>query len=318
MRSFSIVRAARWATFAMIGVCAASTVVAQPAPAATQPAATQGAISSVPVRRLNPDEARNAQPQPPPPAVVEGPMRLELLGIIEQRVLVVGDVGDRAPKPAFRIFFKFTGARLGDVFRVGRIVVDEFVDEAGTSLVDLSTFTDKEKTETSPVQGWQNVLQQGYSTLDINGLPTLRTSQKIKSARGYVNAILGSKEREVMIDGPTQFAGGVIKSDALKELGIEIRVLTPGTDTQDAADGKGICLRIESGEDRIRSIEFFDDYLRRMNSRPRASVANDEKPYSYYTTAQGVFNADTMMVVNAYESVEPMRVEFKLSDVSLP
>src|SRR5262249_28912963 len=151
-----------------------------------------------------------------PAAKVEGPMRVELLGLIDQRVFFVEPVPERAPKTALRIILKLTGEKLGELYRAGRAVIEDVVDDTGAKLLDGSAMSDKDKAATAPINV-NGIVQQGYQMLDVlPPTPPNRLAKKIPSLKGYVNIVFGGPTEEVTIENPLQYMGKPIDNPKLK------------------------------------------------------------------------------------------------------
>lgn len=301
-----------------------------PTPVEIKPAGSQP--SSKPeklLRKLPPGETIPIQEAPK--AAVSGPMRAEVLAILDYRVRVIGEVPGGAPKPTFRVIMKVTGERLYEVFRIGKLIVDDLSDDTGTKFIDPSAYSEADRTEMQPLANVQAVTSQGYIMLDANpvanpgtspgesAIKTPARSAKSLNVRGFVNVALGSEEANVDIDGAARKPGELLSHAKLDQLGIKVRVLKLGDEANEAADGKGIALRFEAGEDMVKNIEFYDDWMKKIGTRPRPGTAKDGKPYTYYSIGNvGPINDDWQLTLTVFGKVEKMKLELDAKNVELP
>ena len=306
--------------FALSLQSAALAQSAEPKPPPTILPASQPAGTTKPakmVRRLKEGEEIEIPP-PPPPAPVSGPLRVELYAILEQRVKINGDAPDSAPKPMSRVFFKVTGEGLYDIFRMSRLVVDEFKDDAGGVMFDPATISEADKSSMNPLANGDAVRQQGFAMLDLTCKLPDRGAKKVASGKGYVNVLVGESETQVRIENPIKAAGAEIDNEMLKKFGIKARLLKLGEETTDPSGANGVALRIEAGDESIKQVDFYDDWMRKVATRGRPGTAKDGKPYTFYMVAAGTINNDWTMLVTMYGKVEKKKLEFSIKDVELP
>ncbi|MFN0136346.1 MAG: hypothetical protein ACKVS9_09560 [Phycisphaerae bacterium] len=309
----------------MLSSVAATTAFAQAtppaaptaAPAASQPGSAPTTKPEKLLRRMK--EGETIDIPEPVKAPVSGPMRAEILAILDNRIRVIGEVPGGAPKPVFRVVFKVTGERLYEVFRVGKLIVEDMTDDAGTKLLDPTVFTDADRTDLQPLANAQAVTSQGYIMLDANpsGLPG--RAAKTMKVRGFVNVAMGADEQNLNIDGVGRKPGEMITHAKLTELGVKARVLKLADEVSEPADGKGIAIRYEAGEDAIKNVEFYDDWMKKIATRPRPGTAKDGKPYIYYSIGNsGPINDDWQLSLTVFGKVEKMKLEVDAKDVELP
>lgn len=259
-----------------------------------------------------------AAPQPPPPPT--GPMRVEAFGIQDVRIAFFGQTPERPQEPRARFLFKLTGERIGKVDRSGKLIVEEMVDDTGKSLVDPSAFNERDRTSTNPLPATANVAQNGYVTLDYTcSTPPLRNATKISKAKGYVNLVYGGPTEEITIDNPMQHAGKpAVDHPRLKELGLTVRILKPGEESAEPADNRGIPVRLEAGDEMVKNIDLYDEWMKRMNIRPRPGKTQKDETYFYYQIMGGVLTNDCQLVLTVHKKIEREKIPFELKDLALP
>jgi hypothetical protein len=255
----------------------------------------------------------------PPAAPPTGPMRVEAFGIQDVRIAFFGQTPERPQEPRARLLFKLTGERIGKVDRVGRLIVEEMADDTGKSLVDASAFTERDRTSTNPMAASANVAQNGYVALDFTcATPPVRAATKIAKAKGYVNLVYGGPTEEITIDNPMQHAGKAIDHPRLKALGLTVRILKPGEESAEPADNRGIPIRIEAGDEMVKNIDLYDEWMKRMNVRARSSKTQKDETYFYYQIMGGVVTPDCQLVLTVHKTIEREKVAFELKDLALP
>lgn len=265
----------------------------------------------------NPPVATDTQPTAPiaPPT---GPMRVELLTLMESRVRNIEPRPGTENQSAVRFQVKITGERLPEVVRAGRLVVEEAKDDTGKDVIDPEFLKEREKTVTTQVTMNSRILQQGYLPSETRLLNSPRAAQALSVVRGYVNLVYGKETEDVVVENPLRFEGGVIDHPRLKELGIELRVMKLGEEAKEPGDGRGIAIKFTDGEDNVRGVDFFDGWYRRMNTRPRVGKTDDDKRYTYFAVGSGKLDQDCSMVVVVYPKIERQSLPFKFENVELP
>ncbi|MBI5863466.1 MAG: hypothetical protein HZB38_02930 [Planctomycetes bacterium] len=248
-----------------------------------------------------------------------GPMRVEPFGIQDIRIAFIGGAPEGARGPTTRFLFKLTGEKVASVDRAGKLIIEQMADDTGADLLDPKAYTDRDRTGTNPVSPSANVAQNGFLALDYAcNTPPTRAAKKVAKVKGYVNIVYGGPSEEITIDNPMQYAGRTVENPRLKELGIEVRVLKPGEEAIEPADGRGLALRIEKGEDSVKNIDIYDDWMKRMNVRPRVSKTAKDEVYFYYQVMGGIVTNDHQLVLTVYKSIEKQKVPFEASDIELP
>lgn len=295
-----------------VSVIGALTLVESALAQATTPAAPSQPPAAAPEPRE--DAETPAQPEFAKP---EGPMRVELLGAIDQRVRYVGEPPAMAASPSLRLQFKLTGARLAEIARMGAATVLEAKDELGNSLlINEDPRSDAgEKTKAFTVSG--GMLRLGYVPLDVSLKSGPRNATRIASLTGFINVAYATATEELTILDPMQFKGSKLAHPRLNELGIDIEVIEP-TAAETGGAGRGIGIRIRGGEDHVKSVELFDANMRQIQSRNSNRKPDDAEPYVLVSTAGVPITQDTQLVIAVYPDVEPQKIEFKLNDIALP
>ena len=255
------------------------------------------------------------QPAPPP----TGPMRIEPFGIQDVRIAFFGQTPERPQEPRARFLFKLTGERILKVDRVGKLIIEEMVDDSGKTLVDPGVFNDRDRSSTNPVPASANIAQNGFVALDYTcTTPPLRNATKITKGKGYVNVVYGGPTEEITIDNPMQHVGKAIDHPRLKELGLTVRILKPGEESAEPADNRGIPIRIEAGDEMVKNIDMYDEWMKRMNIRPRMAKTQKDEPYFYYQVMGGIITPDCQLVLTVHKKIEREKVPFEIKDLALP
>lgn len=268
---------------------------------------------------INPSETPQADAQPEPPvAPPTGPMRVEMLTLMEQRVRNLEPRPGTEAQSALRFQVKVTGERLPEIVRAGRLVVEEAKDDTGKDVIDPEFLKEREKTVTNAVAINNRILQQGYLPAESRLLNSPRAAKTLTLVRGYVNLVYAKDTEDIVIENPLKYEGGIVENPRLKELGIELRVMKLGEEAKEPGDGRGIAIKFVDGEDSIRGVDFYDSWYHRMNTRPRAGKTEDDKRYTYFAVGAGKLDEDSSMVVVVYPKIERQTLQFKFDNVELP
>lgn len=248
-----------------------------------------------------------------------GPMRMEPIVLYETRVWYgIEPPGGAGPTSTLRLQVKLTGERLGEVVRSGPLVIEEAVDENGTSLVDAEAMGQHAREMTLPVNINARVLQQGFLPREASLNSPPRSSLKIARLRGYCNVVYADKAEQIVIENPLQYEGRNLEHPRLAELGIEIRVLKIGEEADEPGGGKGIAMKFTEGEEKIRASDFFDAWMKRMAIRARIGQTNTDKKYTYYATQVGRIDEDTQLILHVFPEIETARIPLMADELALP
>jgi hypothetical protein len=257
----------------------------------------------------------------PPEEEIElptGPMRIELFMVSEERVRYEGEVPEQATESSIRLHVKLTGERLAEMVGLGHLVIEEMIDDTGAVLASRENLEPRDEKATSPVKSSKRLLARGFVNRSAQAKAPSRAARKLAKASGWVNIVYATKTEEILIDNPLQYEGGWLEHPRLKELGLKIRVITPGDEVNVRREGRGIALQFEESRKKIEQIEFFDAWLKPMYARSRTVQTPDGEEYTYYGTVMGAMDADTQMLLTVYPEIEEDRIRFEFKDVELP
>lgn len=263
-------------------------------------------------------EAPEAQVEAPPsPTTQEGAMRLVLTAIGEQRIRMLEPLPNETPSDWMRIQVKIKGAELPDVARVGQLIIEEMVDDTGRSLIDPAKYDETRRTETRPFEVNDRIIQGGGIPLVEQVGVSARGSTKLTSLKASVKVVYATGLEEIRIESPMDYRGGVIEHPRLRELGVQIRVFGPGE--EGVAEGNTeLGLHIVSGEDRVKSVEFFDDWFRRINARPRSATTAAGDTFTVYSAAPAQYTRDGELLLKVFTNIRSDELKLETKDVALP
>lgn len=263
---------------------------------------------------------RKAQAQPSEPIVLpEGPMRIEPLTLIEMRIWDAKPELKRRFRPSLRLQVQITGAKLPQLVRAGKLIIEQAQTDNGEVLKPNPPYKPRDLTATQNVYITDRTLRQGFLPREVTLNVPSRQATKIATCRGYINLAYASATLEVEVRDPLAWQGKLIDHPLLKQYGIKVRVLKLGEETEEPPDGRGIALRFEEGKDLIRAINFYDGWFRRFQARGRRHEPEDGHPgYSYYAAQRGRIDHDTTMVLTIFSDLTTQKLEFNLTDLPLP
>ncbi len=258
-----------------------------------------------------------AEPEPTSrPIRTDGPLRLEADAVLEQRVSLLG-TGERAPRTGLRIRLRLVGERITEVVRMGRPILQELIDDTGKALFDPATITDEVRQMTSPANGTPAELATGIP-VPVDADVSSRGAKTLKSVKGSLRVVFGGEQKSVLIQNPKQFEGGLVQHPELDRIGIKLRLVKLGEETEDADDGRSIGIKVESGNDAIVNMTVADGWTRTVNSRFRDRKLKDGSTYSLRSLVNQPFTDQYFLVLRVYSNVETKEVPFELKDVPLP
>jgi hypothetical protein len=247
-----------------------------------------------------------------------GPMRVELLSVNETRVHYEGQPPERAAESSLRIHAKLTGERLAELVAVGRLIIEELIDDTGAMLAAPQDVDPEERDATRPLRMSKQILARGFVGLQANTKVPSRAARQITKANGWVNVAYATETEEIMIDNPLQYADQYIEQPRLAELGFKIRVVDPGKDINQRRDGRGIGLQFDDCIKHIRRIEFFDAWMKPMYARNRAVKTPEGQEYIFYGVVVGQLDADSQMLLRIYPEIEEAQIRYTFENIDLP
>jgi hypothetical protein len=131
--------------------------------------------------------------------------------------------------------------------------------------------------------------------------------------------VYSSNLEEVTLLRPLRYRGGTISSQRLQEAGIEIAMLAsdvvPPTDNKPEA---AVTLQFVKNEEKVRSVDFYDDWMQKMLVRSIAGKTPAGEPCVTYSLATGEITDDTQIVISFYPTVEIAEIPVDLSGKPLP
>lgn len=258
-----------------------------------------------------------AEPEPTSrPIRTDGPLRLEADAVLEQRVSLLG-TGDRAPRTGLRIRLRLVGEGITEVVRLGRPILQELIDDTGKALFDPATITDEMRQATAPASGTPAELATGIP-VPVDADVSSRGAKTLKSVKGSMRVVFGGEQKSVLIQNPKQFVGGLVQHPELDRIGIKLRIVKLGEDTEDADDGRSIGIKVEGGNDAIVNMTVSDGWTRTVNSRFRDRKLKDGSTYQLRSLINQPFTDQYFLVLRVFSSVETKEVPFDLKDVPLP
>lgn len=284
-------------------------------------------------RRRNPANPRPAQParraqrggpadrtQQPPVEPPTGPMRVEPLTLIEVRIWDPAPELNRPFRSSLRLQVKITGQRLGQLVRAGKLILEEMRTDTDEQLELITPYKERDYTATQNVYITDRTLRQGFLPREVTVQAPSRKATRITTCRGYINLAYASATREIEIRDPLSYQGRVLDAPELKELGIVVRVLKLGQETEEPDNGRGIALRFEKGKDLLRAVNFYDGWFRRVPARgQRHEAKEDGRPgYTHYAIQRGRIDHDTFLVLTVFSDLTSQKLEFDLKDMPLP
>jgi hypothetical protein len=247
-----------------------------------------------------------------------GPMRVELLSVSETRVHYEGQPPQKPAKSSLRLQAKLTGERLAELVAVGRLVLEELIDDTGAMLAAPQDVDPAERNATRPLRMSRQILVKGFVGLQANTKVPSRAARQITKANGWVNVAYATETEEIMIDNPLQYADRYIEHPRLAELGFKVRVVNPGKEINQKRDGRGIGLQFDGYRKHMRRVEFFDAWMKPMYARDRTVKTPEGQEYIFYGVVVGQLDADSQMLLRFYPEIEEAQIRYTFENIELP
>ncbi|HMQ16702.1 MAG TPA: hypothetical protein PKC49_12080 [Phycisphaerae bacterium] len=253
----------------------------------------------------------------PFPTTQEGPMRLVLTALAEQRVRFT-EPGSNQSAPTFlRVQFKLQGADLNKVARVGNVIITELIDDAGHALADPNSYDQEKLNGSRTIDVNEAIVAQGGPAFVESFEVSTRGARKIKSLKGSLKVTYASAPVEVTFDNPLQWAGKELEHETLKKYGVRVRMIGPGQEGI-PTDDKAVGLQVIEGRERLHGFEFYDDWMRLMQVRPRDMLTADGATYTAFRSAGPAFSEETQLVVKVFPEVRTEEMPIEHYNLDLP
>jgi len=247
-----------------------------------------------------------------------GPMRVELFTVSEERVRYEGEAPEQAAESSIRLHVKLTGERLAEMVGIGHLVIEEMIDDTGAVLASPADIEPRDEEATTPIKSSRRLLAAGFINRAAQAKAPSRDARKLTKVSGWVSVIYATETEDILIDDPLQYEGGDLEHARLKELGMKIRVITPGDEVNVKREGRGIALQFEGSRKKIRQIEFLDAWLKPLYPRSRTVETPGGERYVYFGSVPRPMDADTQMLFTVYPEIEEEKIRFEFKDVELP
>ena len=223
------------------------------------------------------------------------------------------------PESELRMRVRLIGEDIPSLVRVGNVVFEEAVDDTGKSLVDPATTTEERRTVTRRVFTPPEAIARSGWPLATALKASDRGAKTLKTLKGSVRVLFAKDSEDVIVINPLQFSGGIIAHPRLKELGIEVKLLPPGTPPEVVSHERALAIQVTAGDEKLRKVEFCDAWLRPVRTRPPADRRlEDGSMCMVYDTLGVPFDETTQMIIEVLPNVRDERVEFSFTDVKLP
>ncbi len=247
-----------------------------------------------------------------------GPMRVELVAIMEGRYRFIETPPGGARPSEMQLQFRVVGERLTEVAKYGKVILTELVDDTGKSLIKPDSYTAEDRSNLRLAGLPPERLRESGLQLVQRADASERAGRKIKTMKGAVRVILAGKYDEVTLINPGAATGKSIDDQRLKDLGIDIRIVPLDDLPNPPPPGRSIAVQIKTKPENVRNIAFHDAWMKPMRTREMPVTLKDGSSATVYGIMGGEFNADTQMVVQVFQSVEDLQVPLDLKDIDLP
>lgn len=253
------------------------------------------------------------------PRYDQGPWKVEVTAMREMRLLYFDDEERSNRESNFAIQVRVQGERIGDVTRYGELILDELVDDTGKSLIAEGDFTD-EMRERTRVQTMppEHLARSGLQIVARTTHTSARGAERIAKIKGTVRLVLAEEAETVTILDPAQYYGQTIKDPRLAAMGIEIQIASLD-DLAAPPPGRCLVIRYLAKQDNVKSIRFFDGWMRPMQYRERpVQLKDSDERVMAYCFDTPMFNNEMQIVLDVHPNVEIVQAPLAETDIPLP
>lgn len=268
------------------------------------------------------------QPQPPTPpkqpavspapTYDHGPLRIEITAMFDARYWFQEEQpGTR--ESDLRMQLRISGQRITEIARVGTVILDEATDDTGKALVAPDSQTDEEREATRPVNLAPERLR-STGLLLTAGMGSPNRAAKSVKLRGSVRLILAEGHEEITIDNPLQYVGQTLAHERLKELGVEIRVVSPAelADEQPPSAASTFSIQYVKGQEHVRSLGFYNGWMSVIRHRERPLKTKDGQAVVGCGLIGAELNGDSQLVIDVYPRVDDIQLPIEIDELKLP
>lgn len=283
-----------------------------PSPAAPQsPTAPQNPPSAAPAPAATP-------PGDAPSETLTGPLRAEVIGIIETRRSLPNAAARAGGESELIVQMRLCGEHLPEIARAARPYFTEAVDETGRSLLPESGYTEQDRTETFRIRASIESLRERGLTMGPKLQAAARAASKF-SLKGKMRLIrAGGPTEDIVISSPAELRGQTLDHPRLRELGIQIALVAPGRLPSTPGGQTAIAVEQIGKVEQVKSIEFYDAWLQRIRVNPRNAKTTDDKQVSMWVFPDTAASENLQMVVEVWPQVEDFELPIEIKDISLP
>jgi len=245
-------------------------------------------------------------------------MRIELQAMFENRRKYWEVIGDQKYPSNIQIILRLRGDRLREVVRLGRPIVEQFVDDTGMRLFDPGEYEPRQLTATRAYQIKEVDLKYGIE-LRVGGRMPNRQARKISRLRGYVNLMYASQPVALTFPEPRRYVGKTLEHRLIDKLGIPLKVrMIPARDAGLKIDASSFALAYDQGRDHVRDVYVLDEWLRAIKVQASSATTPGGQEVTVYRMMRGVLNRDCELVLVVYPHVEKDRIPIEFYDIELP
>lgn len=265
-----------------------------------------------------PQPAEQEAPAAPDRTYADGPLRVELVAMLEGRYRYFDESMGQQRKPEMRMQFRVAGAEIGSVVRHGTLVLEDVIDETGEALFDPTTLPDEQRTITRLTTDPKERLESQGLLAVAQCKASNREAKKLRSIKGSIRLVFASGYEEITILNPLQYVGKPIENERLKALGVEVSLLAADQMETEIDPKRSLILQYSKGEGQVRSVNMFDQWMKVVRARPIPAKTKDGKSVTNLRILGGELDATQQLVLQVFPDAREEVVRFELTDVLLP
>jgi hypothetical protein len=261
--------------------------------------------------------AEPAEPTQPEVGYGEGPLRMAVTAMREQRFKVLQDEEMNLPPSDFRMQVRIMGADMLRIKQIGSLILTEAIDSTGKNMVSDDLYTQEELTVMRRMPLPSERLQETGLLLTTKANESARGATTIKSMKGYVRAILAEGETQpITVLNPLQYQDEAIVSDQLAQAGIEAELVPLEQVAQPLR--QAVVIRYASGGEQVDSLKFYDGWMKELRARERPVQLKDGGTAFAYVLETATLDNEMQVVFNIWPEIEDIRIPLDQQDVPLP
>jgi hypothetical protein len=266
-----------------------------------------------------PNDAIHSIPPPSTQRYDEGPLRVEVVALMEARMKNLDPQPGTPRDSEMRIQFRVQGVGVDKIVRFGNIILEEVVDDTGRALLRPDQYTESDRTALRPMAAPPERLREAGLLMMGRTEAASRNARTLKTLRGTVRIVLAERAPEQVTIDSIVTKVGPLEDTRLAAAGVQLRVLPADElETAPTAPNKAFLLQYVAGRSAVKGATFYDASLRQIRARESETRTRSGETVFQYLIDEKLWSPDTQLVLEVYPQVEEKSIAIDLTDFELP